>query len=256
LQNLFSRKKKGELQNIIVVVDDTAVGEVQFDETQMLKAFRAKLLSSKIANLPKNFGFVNGGNLVRPNVEEATKLADCLAAIEDKIVVQLIAIDDNAGKGLAASTSDASTSSGAATGGPRSLSPGRPALKRTKPKGGAMLDGIAAVSLVEAEAVAIDTAITLLGGIDAITPNALPQIYKICQKLLAEKADSFKDTEEPDPDADADAVAAASSIGQLYSVAAINEAVKGAIAAAKPSLPTGASANVGKYHAGSRRTRR
>lgn len=231
-----------------MVVDDTAVGEVQFDETQLLKAFRAKLVSSKIASLPKNFSFVNGGNLVRPNVEEATKVADVLAAIEDKIVVQLIAVDDNAGKGLSASTSDAASTGGGA---PRSLSPGRPALKRTKPKGGAMLDGIASVTLVEAEAVAIDTALTLLGGIDAITPNALPQIYKICHKLLAEKADSFKDNDEPDPEADAEAQAAAASIGQLYSVAAINEAVKAAITAAKASLPNGASANVGKYHAGS-----
>jgi hypothetical protein len=86
LQNLF-RKKKGDLQTIIVMLDDQVIGEVQFDENDKLKAMRSKLVSCKLP-LPKNFGFLNGGVLLRSG-EDSTKASEILAAMDDKIIVQV-----------------------------------------------------------------------------------------------------------------------------------------------------------------------
>ena len=258
LQNLFGRKKKGDLQTIIVLLDDQPVGEVQFDENQPLKALRAKLVSSKLP-LPKNFGFLNGATLVKPPAaEDATKACDVLAALDDKIIIQTVTIEKyeaaaaaggggGGGGGAAAAAAGGASESGMS---PRAASPaGRPQLKRTKPKGGATLDGITGVSLSESEALAIDAAHAALGGIDAIAPAALPQIHKLVKALLADKADAFKDNEELEPDADDEARAAAAAIGQLYSAPLIVDAVKAAVTGAKASLPTGASVNATKYHA-------
>jgi serine/threonine protein phosphatase PrpC len=180
---------------------------------------------------------------VRPAEEANVRVCDIVTVGQDQRALMMVLPLDPLDAGAVESKSVTAAEAAAASSSPR----GRPALKRTKAKGGAELDAITILSESEAAAFAIECAIRECGGADQILAPALKELSRAVSALLKDKAATLRPADKDVPELIEGAPPVDCST--MFSATLLADAVQKMCAAKRATLPGGDAAGRGPYRA-------
>lgn len=190
--------------------------------------------------MPKQYAFSFDGNVVRAPEEEKVRVCDIVTVGQDQralmLVVALDAMDAQGVESKSLTASEAAAS-------PR----GRPALKRTKAKGGAELDAITVLNEAEAIVFGIEVAVRECGGADQLSAPALKELSRAVTALVKDKAAALRPADKDLPELVEGAPPI--DVAASFSTTLLADAVQKLCAAKRAALPGGDAAGRGPYRA-------